>query len=75
VANIHYVMHRQEARLSLTNRPMLVHDMLCCKELPSGEWLQFIGVIFRLLPTPLPFDALKERDPFELSGSYFVYEN
>jgi len=34
-----------------------------------------IGRIFRLLPTPLPFDALNERDTLELSGTYLVREN
>jgi len=34
----------------------MLHAVLA--ELPSGEWLQSIGRIFRLLPTPLPFDAL-----------------
>jgi len=29
------------------------------KELPSGKW-PIIGRIYRLLPTPLPFDALSE---------------
>jgi len=46
----------QEAQLSLTNRPTLLSD----------EWLRFIGLIFRLLPTPLPFDALNEA----MSSSY-----
>jgi len=35
-------------------------SMLCCQKLPSDKWhnwLQFIGRIFRLLLTPLPFDA------------------
>jgi len=50
---------KQEAQLSLTNRPTLV----CCQELPSGEWLRFIGRVFRPLHTPLPFDALSERIP------------
>jgi len=42
---------QQKAQLSLTNRPTLVRAMLCCQELPSGEWLRFIKGIFRLLPT------------------------
>jgi len=50
--------------------------MLCSQiELPSGEWKRFIGLIFRLLPTPLPSDALNDGDPLELSGSYVVWEN
>jgi len=32
-----------------------------------GECLRFIGLIFRLLPTPLPFHALSEGDLLELS--------
>jgi len=49
------------------NRPMPVHadlldtkcyeaqlSMLYCQELPSGEWLRFIDLIFQLLPTLLP---------------------
>jgi len=48
--------------------------MLYCQELPSGEWLRCIGRIFRFLPIPLPFDALDEWDPLELSGSYLVWE-
>jgi len=35
---------------------------LCCQELPSGEWLRFIGRILRLLPTPLPFAVLNGFD-------------
>jgi len=31
--------------------------------------------ILRLLPTPLPFDALNEEHTLELSGSYRVWEN
>jgi len=49
--------------------------ILCCQQLPCGERLQFIGRIFRLLPTPLPFDALNEGDPLELLSSYGVREN
>jgi len=64
-----------QAQLSLTNRPTIVHTMLCCQELPSVELLQFIGRIFRLLPTPLPFDALSEGGALELSGAYLVQEN
>jgi len=56
---------RYEAQLS----------MMCCQELPSGEWLRFTGQIFRLLHTSLPFDAHNEGDPLELSGSYLVWEN
>jgi len=29
----------------------------------------------QLQPTPLPFDALNEGDPLEISGSYLVREN
>jgi len=43
--------------------------MLCCQQLPSGEWLQFISRIFQLLSTPLPFDAFNERIP----SSYRVH--
>jgi len=43
--------------------------MLCCQELPSGEGLRLIGRIFRLLPIPLPFDALDEG----ISSSYRVH--
>jgi len=35
--------------------------LMCCQELPSGEWLQLIGQIFRLLPTLLPYDAVNRR--------------
>jgi len=59
----------QEAQLSLTNRLTLEHAMLCCKELPSGERLRFIGLIFGLLPTHFPFDAFNEGMP----SSYGVY--
>jgi len=55
---------QQESQLSLTNRPTL----------PSGEWLLFIGLIFRFLPTPFPFDALNEADPLDLSASYMYEE-
>jgi len=37
-----------------------------------AEWLRFIGLINQLLPTSLPFDALDEEDPVELSGSNLV---
>jgi len=49
--------------------------MLCCQELPSGEWLRFIDRILRLLPNPLSFDALNERIPLELAGSYLLRGN
>jgi len=45
---------KQKAQMSLTNHQTL---------LPSGEWLRFIRRIFRLLSTPLPFDALNEGVP------------
>jgi len=48
--------------------------MLCCQELPSGEWLRFFAGISWHLPTPLSFDAVSERDPLELLGSYLVWE-
>jgi len=48
--------------------------MLYCQELPSLEWLWFIGRIFRLLTTPLLFDAFNEGDPLELSVSYLAWE-
>jgi len=56
---------RQEAALSLRNRSPLVLRyeaqlfMLYYQQLPSGKWLRFIGRIFRLLISPLQFDALK----------------
>jgi len=77
---------KQEAQLLLTTRPTLVHadvdtkryeaqlSMLCCQVLPSGEWLWFIGRIFRLLPTPIPLDAHNEGDSVELSGSWLGYK-
>jgi len=43
--------------------------MLCCQELPSGEWLQFIGQIFQPIATSLPFDAL---NPLELLCSHWA---
>jgi len=49
----------QKTQLSLTNRP----------KLPSGKRLRFIGLIFQLLPTPRPYDALDEGD----SSSYRVH--
>jgi len=55
--------HQQEVQLSLTNHPTLVHTnvkIFDIQVLPSGEWLQFTGRIFLLLPTPLPLDALNE---------------
>jgi len=39
---------------------------------PEGN---YIGPIFQLLPTPLPFDAISEGDPLKLSGSYLVPKN
>jgi len=47
--------------------------MLCCQELPSGERLRFIGLIFPFFSTPSPFDAFNERGPIELSGSHLVW--
>jgi len=40
-----------------------------CQALHSGEWRRFIERILRLLPTPLPCDALSKRDP----SSYRVH--
>jgi len=40
---------RQLTALLLTNCPMLV---MCCQELPSGEWLRFTSHIFQLLTAP-----------------------
>jgi len=54
----------QQAQLSLTNHLTLT----------SGEWMQFIIMIFRLLPTPLLSEALNERDPLELEAAYLVWE-
>jgi len=42
---------------------------------PEGRSWQHIGLIFWLLPKPLPFDALNEEDPFKILGSYLVWEN
>jgi len=42
--------------------------MLCYQELPSGEWLRFIGQIFRLFPTPLAFDALHPLEKTRMAG-------
>jgi len=39
------------------------------------RWLKFIGQILLILSTLLPFDALSERDPLEVSCSYLVWEN
>jgi len=50
----------------------LIAKGLCCQELRSGECLRFIGRIFRLLLTLIPFDAFSEVDFLELSGSYLV---
>jgi len=41
-------------------------SMLCCQELPSSEWLRFIG---RILPIPLPSDALSDG----IYSSYLVH--
>jgi len=50
----------------LKNRPTLVH----AEELPSGEWLRFIGRILRLSPAYLPRDALNS-----IELSYFIWGN
>jgi len=42
------------------------------QQLPSDEWLRFIGHIFRLL---LTISHLNEGYPLELSGLYLVLEN
>jgi len=81
----------QEAQLSLTNRPTLMHvdveisltqnatthSFPCCavKSCPLVNNCNLLARFFRLLPTPLPFDALSEGDPLKLSGSYLVWEN
>jgi len=42
--------------------------MPCCQELPFAiYWSDFPTLI-----TPLPFDALNERDHLELSGTHLV---
>jgi len=56
------VQYSQQLQLSLTNRPTLVQADVPYAVNLSGKWLQFIGRIFRLLPTLLPCDAVKSPE-------------
>jgi len=69
---------RQEVQLSPTNRLSLVHaDVPYCvvKSCPLWRMIAIYLPDLTILPLPLPFGALIEGDPLELSGSHLIWEN
>jgi len=58
---------KQEAQLSLTNRPALI----LLQQRAAVMYVVFLA----LRIYAIPFDALDERDSLELSSSYLVREN
>jgi len=75
----HSTAHVQQRKLSNTRSSAIADkppdacacrsSMLCCKELPSSEWLQFIYLFFSTSTDPFPIWCPQWGDPFELSGS------